>query len=266
MGQNQNTFEIWRGDSLIDASEIMVLVSGFHQRSENAKTLDMMQTWIVRTDISPLEASKLGLDYAICGDCQIRKFLARIRKDNAEINNISCYVDLARGVGGTWTSWSNGNIDQITPLEASEKISQLKQCECAKVHRRSNDCSNKPLGLRQGSYGDPASVPPWVWADLLSMLGKAKTTSYTHRWETQDLQETSMASIDPQTYPDVNDALDRAHARGYRTYRVLPKGEALRPDEMLCPEAENKTNCANCGLCSGMRRPNTPNIAIPAIS
>ena len=269
---NDNTFEVWRGNSLIDDAEIVVLMSGITRPSINGKTLDMIQISIVRTDVSPLEAVQLGLDESICGGCNLRPFIAQLAKlkaqllnDDTEINE--CYVDKTRGIGGTWQSWNSGKVAKMSPLEACILISQLKQCNCEKPHKRKQSCSNKSLGVRFGSYGDPASVPVHVWDDIRSVF-KAMETSYTHRWDepiAQALKAFTMASIDSQTHPDVHKAIDYANKLGWRTYRVLKEGETLRDDEILCPEASGKTNCANCGLCSGNQRPKTPNIAIPAI-
>ena len=74
---NDNTFEVWRGNSLIDGAEIVVLMSGITRKSINGKTLDMIQISIVRTDVSPLEAVQTGLDRSICGDCKLREIIAK---------------------------------------------------------------------------------------------------------------------------------------------------------------------------------------------
>ena len=233
---NDNTFEVWRGNSLIDDAEIVVLMSGITRKSINGKTLDMIQISIVRTDVSPLEAVQTGLDRSICGDCKLREIIAK----SENLDN-KCYVDKTRGIGGTWQSWNSGKVAKMSPLDASILISQLKQCNCEKPHKRKQSCSNKSLGVRFGSYGDPASVPVHVWNDIRSVF-KGMSTSYTHRWDNPNvqLQGFTMASIDSQTHPDIHKAIDYANSLGYRTYRVLAKGETLRPDEMLCPEANGK--------------------------
>ena len=128
------------------------------------------------------------------------------------------------------------------------------------------------LGTRDGAYGGPDNVPMAVWL-ALHVTG-TKRTSYTHAWEsTPELASISMASIDNQTWPDVDAALDRAHAMGFRTYRVLANGEAPRESEFLCPESPDNSNvqCATCGACNGKpdtktgRPNNMKSVAIPAI-
>ena len=265
MAKNKNSLLIYDGPNVQDTAGILVIASAFNQRSENGKTLDMIQVFILYRDEAPTVAVQTGNDEAVCGECFLRPIMAKQLKESGE-SNIPCYVDKYRGPGSAWESWSMGNIASATPREASAIIATLRSCDCDANHNRAN-CPHpgKSLGIRLGAYGDPASVPDWVWRDLLSMLS-SKMTSYTHQWENfPHLAEHTMASIDPITWPDVDAALDQAHAMGFRTYRVLAIGESPRSDEMVCPEASGRTNCNKCGLCSGNLRRSTPSIVIPAI-
>ena len=60
---------IYKGPSLIDGKPIVVIAT-FTNR--NTKTGQVVQTYILREDINPLEASKTGADYSICGNCPMR--------------------------------------------------------------------------------------------------------------------------------------------------------------------------------------------------
>jgi hypothetical protein len=262
---NLNSRLIYDGPNVAGTDDIIVLLTGIDQRSINAKTKDMAQVYILNRRESPTIAVATGSDESVCGQCFLRPIISKQLKEQGD-SNIPCYVDKARGPAPAWKSWHDGNVASITPLEASALVATLKACDCAKTHpRRLCKVPGKALGIRLGAYGDPASVPDWVWRDLLSMLS-GKMTSYTHQWEDHpELADYTMASIDPITWPDVDAALDKAHALGFRTYRVLATGEAPRSDEMMCPEANSLTNCNKCGLCAGNMRPNTPSIVIPAI-
>ena len=49
-----------------------------------------------------------------------------------------------------------------------------------------------------------------------------------------------------------------AHARGYRTFRIVASPDDLESGEILCPaskEAGHRTTCAECLLCNGKRGP-----------
>jgi hypothetical protein len=60
---------VWDGPSRIDGSPIMAIVTGLRTASANPKTGDMLQTWILRSDMHPQDAIKAGSDYGICGSC-----------------------------------------------------------------------------------------------------------------------------------------------------------------------------------------------------
>ena len=297
---NKNTVCIYDGPSLGDGAHIVVLLSGLATPSINTKTGDMIQTYIVLADMAPDVAAQTGEDVSICGACNFRPVAVKLAKSIGE-NWIECYVDKIRGPAGAWKSWDAGRVETVTPAEASRRIAKLQRCngacrsDCKLEHVHAaidgefgfatypksgharSACKNTghasgKLGTRDGAYGDPATVPIDVWL-ALHVTG-AKRTSYTHNWENSpELAPIAMASIDSQTWPDVDAALSTAWALGFRTYRVLGAGEQPRANEFLCPESPDDSNvqCATCGACNG--KPSTPtgrpnnmlSVAIPAI-
>lgn len=71
---------LYEGPSVLDNSPIVVIAT---LNTSNVKTGNMVQTWILRADMNPLDASKQGLDHAICGRCPHRRNLGG-----------ACYVTL----------------------------------------------------------------------------------------------------------------------------------------------------------------------------
>ena len=63
---------LWAGRSAIDGSPIALVATGLGRSSRNEKTGGIVQTWIIRTDMSPTDAVATGADAAICGDCPHR--------------------------------------------------------------------------------------------------------------------------------------------------------------------------------------------------
>ena len=64
---NRNGVILYRGPSLIDGKPIVVIATGLKRRSKNSKTMDMIQTWILRADINPKDAIYNGEDASISG-------------------------------------------------------------------------------------------------------------------------------------------------------------------------------------------------------
>jgi hypothetical protein len=198
---------------------IVAILTGLNKRSSNPKTGDMLQTWILVRDQHPSEALKSGDDYAICGDC--------IHRPNG--GKRTCYVNIM-GPASVWRSFQKGGYESVDPDEAGDIVSGRK--------------------VRLGAYGDPAAVPASVWR---SLIANVKTfTGYTHQWrDCPDISDLCMASC--ETQQDVQDA----QALGYRTFRVMPKGEEPTRRELVCPssaEMGRRVTCADCGLCAGAMR------------
>ena len=64
-------YTIYDGPSMLDGQRIVVIVTGI-KGSRNTKTGNMVQTYILRPDMHPLEAVRTGADVSICGDCPAR--------------------------------------------------------------------------------------------------------------------------------------------------------------------------------------------------
>lgn len=214
---------IYRGPSQLDGAPILVIVTGLASGSTNVKTGSLLQTWILREDVSPIEAIHSGADASICGACPHR---GRI-EDGRNVGR-SCYVQVFQAPRNVWQTERKGAYPQLS-------LSDLPQL-------------GEGRRVRLGAYGDPAAVPFEVWAALLSRADA--WTGYTHQWRvvSSDLSRYVMASCDtPADYLD-------AKAAGWRTFRVRTSGEVLNAKEIVCPaskEAGVKTNCAACVACGG---------------
>jgi hypothetical protein len=209
-----NGVTIYRGPSLRDGAPIIVVLTGLATASENDKTGAMIQSWIIREDIHPVEAVRTGQDVSICFDCKYRGDGGRDR---------GCYVEVWKAPANIWRSYHRGNYPTYDPVQHAPLI------------------AGKPV--RFGSYGDPAAAPIAIWQHLSELA--SNRTGYTHQWHTTpELREYCMASVDnPQE-------LEAAQSMGWRTFRVTTDTDA-RMGEVLCPEVLKKATCATCGLCKG---------------
>ena len=63
---------LYRGPSLLDGADIVVIAIGTNSGSENRKTGRMLQTYILRADALPAAVVRTGNDSSICGDCTHR--------------------------------------------------------------------------------------------------------------------------------------------------------------------------------------------------
>lgn len=234
---------IYSGPSKIDGSPIIAV---YIKSSNNKKTGDMAQVYILHRDIDPITANRTGTDYAICGDCKHR---GQVNPDKVSglAEGRSCYVNLGQGPNQIYKAFKAGKYKTAT-LDQLPSIGQ-------------------GAFIRLGAYGDPMAIPSHIFRALLSQsMGH---TSYTHQSATLPDDNITRHMVSADT-PE--DALN-AHSKGLRTFRVIPlktwqdKGrESLLSNEILCPaskEAGARVQCKDCKLCGGQSI-KAKSIAIPA--
>ena len=210
---------LYRGPSLIDGGPIVAIATW---RSQNSKTGDCPQVWILREDTSPVQAVKSGADRSICGDCPLRGQVV----DGRNVGR-ACYVVLHQAPAAVWLSYRRGiyreaGLAQITRLFAGTFV-------------------------RLGAYGDPAAVPSDVWRAVLA--DARGWTAYTHQWNAgAELQAIAMASC--ETDADARAAI----ARGYRVFRIVAPDSPRLPGHAPCPASDEqgrRLTCVECRACNG---------------
>jgi hypothetical protein len=227
---------IYTGPSMLDGAPIVVLAS---LGSSNVKTGPMVQTWIVRSDMTPVEASKALADASICGTCPRRQSTGG-----------DCYVLIHNAPQSSYKAW----VRQGRP-EGDVETAALAIARDAAAH-----------GIRLGSYGDPAAVPHTVWQTLIArveaLTGRpVKHTGYTHQWRAVSFtgptayahhawcRTNLMASVD-----SVRESV-LARAMGYRYFLAIPAADVADVPgatvECLATRQGSLATCQTCGICDG---------------
>lgn len=221
---------LWEGESQIDGSPIMAIAT---MDTSNTKTGDMIQVWILRQDLEPHTAAKLGKDRGVCGDCPQRHYLGG-----------ACYVTLHQAPLAVHRRYASGGY------HADEK------------HNRRVAAALKVKPIRMGAYGDPAAVPFYVWEALIAE-GCGKWTGYTHQWRkrwARPYRALLMASCDTEA-----EAIE-ARARGWRFFLVTPEAPTPTLDRVVeCLSDARQLTCEECRICDGTRAGSHPGAASVAI-
>jgi hypothetical protein len=206
--------------SAIDGAPIVVIAT---MKTVNAKTGNMVQVWILRSDISPTDAVKSNCDISICGNCPHRA--------NGIVKNRTCYVTVFQAPLAVYKAFKRGNYvnwDGDTSVFANRKV-------------------------RWGAYGDPSLIN----SDIVRNISEVSDgwTGYTHQWKAEfaaPFVNFFQASCD-----SVND-LELANDGGWGSFTVLPVGmdrNSLPFKTIRCPASVNDTvKCIKCGLCNGSER------------
>ena len=211
---------LYQGPSMIDGAPIVVIANRIVSESDNVKTGAMVQTFIIRQDMRPLDAARLGYDFSICGHCPHRPS-----------NDGSCYVNIGRSVESVYGAFMRGryarpHVDYDTAILPDLFADSI---------------------FRLGSYGDPAAAPIRVWQHATARV-KARN-GYTHQWrDFPQFAALCMASVDNEA------EMHAAHSQGWRTFRVRTAAAPVMTGEIACPasgEAGKRTTCADCRACGG---------------
>ena len=194
----------------------VIIATGFAHASDNRKTGDMIQIWILVRSVDPVQAIREGLDRLICGNCRHR--------GNGDGSGRSCYVNPGQAPLGIWRAWKAG---AYLPLPSVSIFTGRK--------------------VRFGAYGDPTWLPLSL---ALAIAGVSSGwTGYTHQWRKPSLQgwrQLLMASVDTTA------ELLIARSMGWSTFRVSPDHDH-HSMETLCASDRLGTPCADCLACAGAR-------------
>lgn len=184
-------------------------------KTSNRKTGAMAQIWILRADTEPHHAVKTGADVSVCGNCPHRHYTGG-----------ACYVTPFHAPLAVFRAWKRG-VYPALDLEALR---------------------GKPV--RFGAYGDPAAVPFSAWAPILEVCGAY--TGYTHQANHKRFDKRIATFC--QVSVDTPKQAERAHAKGYKTFRVASDASKRFNNEIECLADSKGVACADCLLCDGTRQ------------
>ena len=269
---------IYDGPSVIDGSPIVAILTGLANASRNTGTGDMLQVYILRSDMMPEAARHTGADASICGDCPMRgrvvtldgardiaatlptsqrvQLIKRIKtaQDKGQ-NTINverpCYVIVSQAPTIIFKAYQRGLYREATPDEAAQYV--------------------RGRALRIGAYGDSAALPPGIVEPLADVADTL--TNYTHS-ACYDMSRAKQLAQFTMLSADNLAQAERYWQSGARTFRVSSDWEIINgvkrvndiaDGESQCPKTISKrVTCEGCGVCDGLRRGIKNSIVAPS--
>jgi hypothetical protein len=216
---------VYEGPSVLDGAPIVMVLT---LSTNNRKTGDMLQTWIIRSDVSPLAASQQKLDSSICGNCPHKWSVGG-----------ACYVNLGQAPMAIYNAYQRGAYPHL-PAD-TETLQEI-------FHNRR---------VRLGAYGDPAAVPVTVLRTLTTYA--AGYTGYTHQMRHKNFDPAVLQYCMAST--ETLKTSQQAWADKARTFRIVRDISQLQPGEIECLSDAKGIPCSECLLCDG-KQAGKPNIAI----
>ena len=215
----------YEGPSMIDGAPIVVVINKL-DGSDNEKTGAIVQSFIIRSDVAPVDALNTGADAAICGDCPHRPYLIKIGAST----DAPCYVNVGRSVRSVFEAYKRGRYERADAATIARALA-------GKI-------------VRLGTYGDPFAAPVQIWTQITRYA--AGHRGYTHQWQRADFDHAAWAPL-VMASADTIDQAALANLHGMRVFRVSI-GVDRQAGEATCPaskEAGKRATCAKCTLCSG---------------
>ena len=215
----------------LDGNNVFVVRKG---KTSNDKISDgsaLVQTYTFSVDQWNLATTSKGFG--------MKKFFALDQS-----NCLDCPFSLGNGNGGCYTHKFNQYVGFLSLLRSikSEDLTPLSDDKMRQVNDLCYDTY-----VRFGTYGEPSLMPKDL-VESMTLVSKS-WTGYTHQWSkswAKDYGNWFMASVHSQ------DEAITASDTSYRSFIATTDGSE---DAVSCPaskEAGYKSNCAKCGLCSGL--------------
>jgi hypothetical protein len=191
--------------------------------TDNPKTGNMVQVWIMLENENPVSSVKTGSDaLTVCRECPFA-------------SGNGCYVRVTNAPLAIWRAFHRGNYPMAYPAMYAGLFSGRK--------------------IRFGAYGNPTLIPLAKVKAIAEI--SAGWTGYFHDWRTNPLAPAYARYFMAST--ETEDSRKMASGLGYRTFHVSPN----KPEGALECLADSKgMDCATCRLCAGLSKSRQPSIWI----
>jgi hypothetical protein len=213
-------------------SKFVVIATGKGGKSNNRKTGEMIQLWILLRAMSPKESKRLGIDaIAQCAGCPLA-------------SNQGCYVD-PRALASIWATYERGGYAPL--VHGTVEFTEFFRGE----------------KVRFGAYGNPSLIPLPLVSEI-ALLAECHT-GYFHDWNLMPADRARaygaffMASCEPSNFA-------QAQAIGLRTFTTCAEAGALPKEAGVeCLSETKGMTCAECGLCDGTQRSAKRSKPLPSV-
>lgn len=194
-------------------------------KTNNRKTGDMIQVWILLVDVSPVEGVKTGIDaLSVCIGCIFA-------------TGEGCYVNVGQAPLAIWKAFHRGLYETL-PLAGYPLIFTGRK-------------------VRFGAYGNPSLIP-LAKVKLIAGLSDG-WTGYFHDWKDMHSLTAQAYGKFFMASTETEDSRCKANEKGLRYFHVSPE----QPEGTLeCLADSHGIACIDCNLCNGNRLRNAKPIWI----
>lgn len=197
--------------------KIVAIATGLERLSNNRKTGNMVQIWILNKDINPVEAVKQGIDAkTVCKGCPFA-------------SGNGCYVNVGQAPLTIWKAYKAGNYPVLLPKDYARAFGFRK--------------------VRFGAYGNPSMLP----ISIIKAIAKASDgwTGYFHDWHLMTPAKAAQYAEFFMVSTDTEESRKHAESMNWRYFHVSPTKPANARE---CLSESHGMTCEACKLCSGLSK------------
>ena len=198
-----------------ETQKTIIIATGLDRASDNVKTGNMIQIWIMNRNVNPVEAVMTGEDaQTICKGCPFA-------------SGQGCYVNVGQAPLSIWRAYHRGAYAKIEPRDYARAFTGRK--------------------VRFGAYGNPSMIPLSIIKAIASTC--AGWTGYFHDWQVMPKAKADAYARFFMVSTDTEKSRLHAESNDWRYFHVSPdKPENARE----CMADSHQMTCEQCLLCAGL--------------
>ena len=200
-----------------NGEKVAIIATGVTRITDNRKTGNMIQLWIILADTNPVAGVKSGLDAnTICQGCPFA-------------SGNGCYVNVGQAPLGIYKSYKRGNYPQLDPKDYAKVFGGRK--------------------VRFGAYGNPTLIP----LAMVKAIAKVSDgwTGYFHNWRELGKAKAKAYNAYFMASTESANSYELANTQGLRVFHASP----IKPENTVeCLSDTHGIACADCQLCQGWNK------------
>ena len=201
-------------ETMENGEKVAIIATGITRKTNNQKTGNMIQIWILLANQNPIAALQSGLDAnTICQGCPFA-------------SGQGCYVNVGQAPLAIWKAYNKGKYPKLRPANYEKVFSGRK--------------------VRFGAYGNPTLIPLAMVKAIASVSNG--WTGYFHNW--RELGQVKAKAYNAYFMASTESAtsFDLANTQGLRVFHANTK----QPENTVeCLSDSHGISCAECQLCQG---------------
>lgn len=197
-----------------ETSKTVVIATGLDRLSNNKKTGNMVQIWIMLKDVNPVEAVATGIDAStVCKGCPFA-------------SGNGCYVNVGQAPLMIWKAYRANKYPRLLPKDYARAFGGRK--------------------VRFGAYGNPSLIP----LSMVKAIAKVSNgwTGYFHDWHMMSKAKAKAYSEFFMASTDTEESRLHAVSLKMRYFHVSPNKPS---DAVECLSESKSLACEQCLLCAG---------------